>query len=418
MASSDLMNVDSMNVDPTQPEVLFQFYHRLPRPFENFTHREFSATLIGDVYLRYHSWNTLEEFKQGICRLNPTRFEIGAIYNLRPKDKKSLRPGALQPLLRELVFDIDMTDYDEIRTCCSGKGICKRCWGFISAAVRVLDNALREQFGYKHLLWVYSGRRGIHCWISDESAMALTDDQRRTLMSYLEVVKGSKDKLKKVNVRPPRGGPLHPALARALRLLNTVEGDQALDSSFDALILQDQNVFEPVEKWEELLKLIGDSSFTGPLSEEWSTDPDRDSKAKWKNILAHLKKREHAKRAPIMHALEDIILQHMYPRLDMEVSKHRNHLLKAPFCVHPATGRICVPVDPKAVDDFDPETVPTIGQLLAELNNSKKPDDDGTERFDWERTSLKPYVDMLQKHSQQVQTAARHARQAQPKLEY
>ena len=65
--------------------------------------------------------------------------------------------------------------------------------------------------------------------------------------------------------------------------------------------------------------------------------------------------------------MEDITLQYTYPRLDAEVSKHRNHLLKAPFCVHPATGRVCVPVDPREADSFDPESVPTVGQLLREL---------------------------------------------------
>ena len=68
------------------------------------------------------------------------------------------------------------------------------------------------------------------------------------------------------------------------------------------------------------------------------------------------------------HAMEDIILQYTYPRIDAEVSKHRNHLLKAPFCVHPKTGRICVPVDPDKIDEFDPELVPTVGQLLRELD--------------------------------------------------
>jgi DNA primase small subunit len=68
------------------------------------------------------------------------------------------------------------------------------------------------------------------------------------------------------------------------------------------------------------------------------------------------------------HAMEDIILQYTYPRIDAEVSKHRNHLLKAPFCVHPKTGRICVPVDPEKIDDFDPELVPTVGQVLGELD--------------------------------------------------
>jgi DNA primase small subunit len=66
--------------------------------------------------------------------------------------------------------------------------------------------------------------------------------------------------------------------------------------------------------------------------------------------------------------LEDIIIQYTYPRLDAEVSKHRNHLLKAPFCVHPKTGRVCVPLDLESIDKFDPESVPTLGQLLQELD--------------------------------------------------
>ena len=94
-----------------------------------------------------------------------------------------------------------MTDYDSIRTCCSDAGICRRCWNFISVAVRVLDQGIRDQFGYKHLLWVYSGRRGIHLWISDKEAMELTDDERKALVGWMTVIQGGKDVNKKVNVR-------------------------------------------------------------------------------------------------------------------------------------------------------------------------------------------------------------------------
>lgn len=113
-----------------------------------------------------------------------------------------MRPGALVPRKRELVFDIDMTDYDVIRTCCSKAEICKRCWAFISAAVHVLDKGIREQFGYEHLLWVYSGRRGIHLWISDEEALMLTDDQRKAVVAWLTIpLGGAKESWKKLNVR-------------------------------------------------------------------------------------------------------------------------------------------------------------------------------------------------------------------------
>lgn len=124
----------------------------------------------------------------------------------QPRDKKTIRPSAFLPLQRELVFDIDMTDYDSIRTCCSGAGICKRCWGFIGAAVRVLDHAIRDEFGYQHLLWVYSGRRGIHLWVSDREAMELTDEQRRAIVGHLTVIQGGQDMHKKVNVRAKKGG--------------------------------------------------------------------------------------------------------------------------------------------------------------------------------------------------------------------
>ena len=86
--------------------------------------------------------------------------------------------------------------------------------------------------------------------------------------------------------------------------------------------------------------------------------------------------------------MQDVILQYTYPRIDIEVSKHLNHLLKSPFCIHPATGRVCVPLaSMDEIRDFHPDDVPTVGKLLRELEKSP----DAT----WEQTSLKPYVDIF-----------------------
>lgn len=43
-----------------------------------------------------------------------------------------------------------------------------------------------------------------------------------------------------------------------------------------------------------------------------------------------------------------------------------------PSAVHPKTGRVCVPIDPANVRDFDPFVVPTLGQLQRQIDQYDK----------------------------------------------
>lgn len=130
----------------------------------------------------------------------------------------------------------------------------------------------------------------------------------------------------------------------------------ALKSDFVKLCLQDQDCFRSEQGWEALLALLpGDRETIGSLRRKWEASPDQSSEKRWddlKHVVSSLQKsngplyvshRSSAytdRQRKYLKALEDVILQYTYPRIDAEVSKHRNHLLKAPFCVHPGTGEL------------------------------------------------------------------------------
>ncbi|KAM7185148.1 eukaryotic and archaeal DNA primase small subunit [Rhypophila sp. PSN 637] len=385
-------------VQGSDPEVMRAFYQRLfpwrylfqwlnhsPTPTNDFGHREFAFTLQNDAYLRYQSFQTSDLLRKDVLRLMPSRFEIGPVYTTNPRDRKTLRNSTgFKPLSKELCFDIDLTDYDEIRTCCDKANICNKCWQFITMAIKVVDVALREDFGFKHIMWVYSGRRGAHAWVCDKKARVMTDQKRRAIANYLEVIRGGAQSGKKVNLRRP----LHPHLSRSLDILK---------SHFAEDVLEAQDPWNSNERAEALLKLLPDAKLTDALRKKWASSPGRPSTSKWADIDVVAKSGVNKKldTRALLYAKQDIVLEYTYPRLDIEVSKKLNHLLKSPFVVHPGTGRVCVPIDVRNLEDFDPLSVPTVSQLVREIDAWTGPENEAGQApvQDWEKTSLKPHIE-------------------------
>jgi len=220
--------------------------------------RELALWYSSGAVSRWRTFNTEDDLRKMLAKESPVRIEIGAEYVNNPTELRNEET----PYAKELVFDIDVPDYDDIRNCGHEKGeTCPTCWKLIDVATRILDERLRT-IGFKHLLWVYSGNKGVHCWVCDPRARRLDDRRREAICDYIQAP-----------CDHPVIDEMFPEIQREMRL-------------------------------------------TG-------TDPSV-----------------------------------IWPRIDLHVSTQTKHLLKSPFCVHPKTGRICVPFDPE--EGVDPRDVPTL----------------------------------------------------------
>ena len=148
--------------------------------------------------------------------------------------------------------------------------------------------------------------------------------------------------------------------------------------------------------------MLPDKALNDALRKKWDSAPGRSSSSKWSDIdaLAKAGVSRTLDSNALLEAKKDIILEYTYPRLDIGVSKHLNHLLKSPFVIHPKTGRVCVPIDIKKLEKFDPLGVPTVTELLGEIDEwdaskggNVQPEGEVKQMQDYEKTSLKPYVD-------------------------
>lgn len=180
-----------------------------------------------------------------------------------------------------------------------------------------------------------------------------------------------------------------------------------LKDHFQRDILEDQDPWATPEGAEQLLKLLPDKALNDALRKRWDSDVGRSSSGKWADIdsLAKNGASRTLDSKALLEAKKDIILEYTYPRLDIAVSKHLNHLLKSPFVIHPKTGRVCVPIDTGKLEKFDPLAVPTVTELLGEIDewDTSKGKDEEVEGEvkkvqDYEKTSLKAYVDYFKTH--------------------
>ncbi|KAJ1539540.1 hypothetical protein HK405_012793 [Cladochytrium tenue] len=183
------------------------------------------------------------------------------------------------------------------------------------------------------------------------------------------------------------------------------KAQEILEPIFLKRVIQDQDILRDPEMWGKLIAVIPDEESRKRLERFWTANSVAPAE-KWSQIsqvLNELAAKSKHRKVNVAAIVSEIIFEYSYPRLDANVTHGLGHLLKSPFCVHPktgsadthllySTGRVCVPIDPTTCESFDPFSVPTLTDLIDELNKfeAKKP---GVEVDDFMKTSLAPYIE-------------------------
>ena len=329
--------------------------------------REFCFTLEGDIFARYQSFKDAKDLRTALRQKVPTKIDLGPVFNVDPT-KRAAYSGATSggtvfaPVERELVMDIDMTDYDDVRTCCSAANICGKCWPLMTVAVKVIDAGLRADFGFKHLLWVYSGRRGIHVWVCDKRARRMSNEARAAVAEYFSVYKGTDagGLTKRVSLTVP----LHPALKRAY--------DDVLMPYWRDTILPNQELLVDDKTRDNLLNMIPDAQ---TRARAWKTrfksrtTLSRAGRSSRRRCGRRRRRRPTTRILP-PRAVAEVLLRHrlrarLSPPGRRGVEAHEP-LAEGAVLRAPQNRPRCVPMDPASAASFDPMAVPTVAQILNE----------------------------------------------------
>ena len=255
----------------------------------------------------------------------------------------------------ELVFDIDLPDYDKRSAALplrSGflcycalserKRCCQKCWLLLRLArVALEQHVLAPWLGeWGTPLWVFSGGKGTHCIFGSTAARTVTLLERATLKNHLDSFASSSTD---VGEKMAYWRPIMDALLHAWEEMGIKE-NQILARN-------------------EAARLLGRHylSANGPREEfEAQIAHVTDSLARWRLFV----------QLATPSALLDLIWCLGLPPVDTGPLANNNGAIKAPFSVHKDTRRIALPLSPKAFATLDPETSVTVDWALPALEEA------------------------------------------------
>jgi DNA primase catalytic subunit len=287
-------------------------------------------------------------------------------------DETGLKFPVVIKTTQEPRFDIDASDYDDsaklglfryttnqnfkkkynsIRICdcvkdnddnSKGKSICKECWYLIGSASITIQYLLEEFYLIKkdQLLWVYSGNRGIHCWINDKDMNNYSNTSFFEDISQPLSLIRDEDIIKELNNPHSKfkelfNNKLHKYFIKYI--VNTSLFKKVIPLILEFIncyyniiyekikMIFEDKIYLNIEKWESFVSIS-----TNKIITNWSNNNTNE-------VLC------------IPH--EFIVMRLLLPIYDKNVNKIGHHL-KLPFSIHNTTQRLSFPIEFEKIPDI------------------------------------------------------------------
>jgi DNA primase small subunit len=370
---------------------------------DDFLHRELSLCFSEAdgrlIWSRFRSFPSGAEFKQYVRRMQPTSINMGALgFSPAALWRTETRSGLVRDAFyeSEIMLDVDIKDYDDVRSCnCTGSrvfdqkcpecgmtattsetegermctcewerfanNICVECWKFAQCGMIVLDYILRKHWGLVDFFFVFSGMKGFHCWIMDDTFRSFSAEQRKDFADSFDPWTGA-DRME-LKYEKSYQDPLYGK-----------DFDEFLLLLFTEVIVA-RGVFD-IRHVNTRTKIVEYFEMRDPECESKSealralcddaTEKGFDSPTTWKKLMEfNFRTNDHVKAKSIQRRF---VYAYVYPRIDGNVTTQLKHLRKMPWSPHPRSECIAVPILPVTAErifEFTPRTAPTLRDLDA-----------------------------------------------------
>ncbi len=242
---------------------------------------------------------------------------------------------------KEVVFDIDLTDFQRFCDCDGKKQICSVCWLHIEGSVLILNHFLIDIMCYNkgNILWVFSGGKGIHCIVNNTKSINLNEDERMRLHQQVSI---GEDDDRSIIDYVEENARNHPEFMKSL------------ETHFLENVIRKRRLLEnPNFTKFCLTRFAGQfKAFTLALEKAWTNydtgllhkkrkllNPQSISESKW-SILCELEKELRCTTKPS----QIIIIRLFHPIVDTGPLGIR-HKFKIPFSIHSTTKNVSLPVE-------------------------------------------------------------------------